>query len=281
MGRWPTEALYYVVGSKLRDCVATFFTSMEAIATTADRTYDSLATRLKQQYGTKLTEAATLNMFRLLYRGLATRSRFWFLQGTDPNSICCEAPRCNGVERSVALDGDRLSLSDTSELGLSPPGTPPARPSVNVPTGRFELSGSKSKKHRFFDEDQSAVTPAPKQVCTSKNLYAVLAEVEGSYGPIVHSAEGTDDEMSGASAFQIFPQLGRVPESVRANKTRTKRLTNVIAREGAKSRCGRRLGPDGRVLCGVGTRRRTSHTTDTNHGQPPVAPTSGSSHALL
>ncbi|KAJ0393020.1 hypothetical protein ATCC90586_008610 [Pythium insidiosum] len=60
-GRWPTDALYYVVGSKLRGSAATFFTSMEALGTTADRTYDSLSTRLRQQYGTKLTEAAAVN----------------------------------------------------------------------------------------------------------------------------------------------------------------------------------------------------------------------------
>jgi len=36
--------------------------------------------------------------------------------------------------------------------------------------------------------------------------------------PIVYSAEGTDDEISGASAFHIFPQLRRVPDSVRTNK---------------------------------------------------------------
>ncbi|KAJ0392607.1 hypothetical protein P43SY_003150 [Pythium insidiosum] len=34
---------------------------MEALATPADRTYDSLSTRLRQQYGTKLTEAAAVN----------------------------------------------------------------------------------------------------------------------------------------------------------------------------------------------------------------------------
>ncbi|KAJ0391766.1 hypothetical protein P43SY_010693 [Pythium insidiosum] len=60
-GKWPTAALYYVVGSKLRGSAATFFASMEAIATSADRTYDSLAARLRQQYGTKLTEAAAVN----------------------------------------------------------------------------------------------------------------------------------------------------------------------------------------------------------------------------
>ncbi|KAJ0392381.1 hypothetical protein P43SY_006341 [Pythium insidiosum] len=65
-GKWPTEALYYVAGSKLRGSAATFFASMEAIAATADRTYDALATRLKQQYGTELTEAATVN--KLLQR---------------------------------------------------------------------------------------------------------------------------------------------------------------------------------------------------------------------
>ncbi|KAJ0395369.1 hypothetical protein ATCC90586_000005 [Pythium insidiosum] len=37
-GKWPTEALYYVAGSKLRGSAATFFASMEAIAATADRT---------------------------------------------------------------------------------------------------------------------------------------------------------------------------------------------------------------------------------------------------
>ncbi|KAJ0404130.1 hypothetical protein ATCC90586_005037 [Pythium insidiosum] len=60
-GKWPSEALYYVVGSKLRGSAATFFSSLEAIATNADRTYDALATRLRQQYGTKLTEAAAVN----------------------------------------------------------------------------------------------------------------------------------------------------------------------------------------------------------------------------
>ncbi|KAJ0391233.1 hypothetical protein P43SY_010677 [Pythium insidiosum] len=60
-GKWPTEALYYVVGSKLRGSAATFFSSMEAIAMNADRTYDALAARLRQQYGTKLTEAAAVN----------------------------------------------------------------------------------------------------------------------------------------------------------------------------------------------------------------------------
>ncbi|KAJ0397444.1 hypothetical protein ATCC90586_009028 [Pythium insidiosum] len=65
-GKWPTEALYYVVGSRLRGSAATFFASMEVIATPADRTYASLATRLRQQYGTKLTEAAAVN--RLMQR---------------------------------------------------------------------------------------------------------------------------------------------------------------------------------------------------------------------
>jgi len=124
-------------------------------------------------------------------------------------------------------------LSDTSKFGLSSPDTPLAGPSVIVPTVRFVLPGSKSKKRCFFDEDQNAVTPAPKQVWTSKNFYAVLAEVGSGRlirsDVIVHSAEGTDHETSDTSAFQIFfPKLRRVPESVRTNKTRTKRLTKVI-----------------------------------------------------
>ncbi|KAJ0396378.1 hypothetical protein ATCC90586_005044 [Pythium insidiosum] len=65
-GRWPAEALYYVVGSRLRGSAAMFFASIEAIAVPADRTYDALARRLRQQYGTKLTEAAAVN--RLMQR---------------------------------------------------------------------------------------------------------------------------------------------------------------------------------------------------------------------
>ena len=42
-------------------------------------------------------------MLRLLYRGLPTRSKFWFLQATCPDIVCCEAPRCNGVETEEHL----------------------------------------------------------------------------------------------------------------------------------------------------------------------------------
>lgn len=42
-------------------------------------------------------------MLRLLYRGLPTRSKFWFLQGSQPGIVCCEAPHCNGVETEQHL----------------------------------------------------------------------------------------------------------------------------------------------------------------------------------
>ncbi|KAJ0394225.1 hypothetical protein ATCC90586_010373 [Pythium insidiosum] len=65
-GKWPSDALYYVVGSKLRGSAATFFASMETIAAPADRNYDALTIRPRQQCGTKLTEAAAVN--RLMQR---------------------------------------------------------------------------------------------------------------------------------------------------------------------------------------------------------------------
>jgi len=37
-------------------------------------------------------------MLRMLYRGLATRSKFCFLQDSDPTVVCCEVPGCYGVE---------------------------------------------------------------------------------------------------------------------------------------------------------------------------------------
>jgi hypothetical protein len=42
-------------------------------------------------------------MLRLLYRGLPTRSKFWFLQASQPEVVCCEAPDCNAVETEEHL----------------------------------------------------------------------------------------------------------------------------------------------------------------------------------
>lgn len=42
-------------------------------------------------------------MLRLLYRGLPTRSKFWFLQGSQPDVVCCEAPDCQAVETEEHL----------------------------------------------------------------------------------------------------------------------------------------------------------------------------------
>ena len=43
-------------------------------------------------------------MLRLMYRGLAVRYKFWFLQGTDPEVVCCETPAgCFGVETEEHL----------------------------------------------------------------------------------------------------------------------------------------------------------------------------------
>jgi hypothetical protein len=59
--QWPQEALYYVVGSRLEGSAATFFNSLEQIATPGDRRLDRLAERLHQQHGTKMTEATVVN----------------------------------------------------------------------------------------------------------------------------------------------------------------------------------------------------------------------------
>lgn len=37
-------------------------------------------------------------MLRLLFRGLPVRYKFWFLQGSNPNVVCCETPDCQGIE---------------------------------------------------------------------------------------------------------------------------------------------------------------------------------------
>jgi Reverse transcriptase (RNA-dependent DNA polymerase) len=42
-------------------------------------------------------------MLRLLYRGLPVRYKFWFLQGTEPDIICCEVPECQAVETEQHL----------------------------------------------------------------------------------------------------------------------------------------------------------------------------------
>ena len=42
-------------------------------------------------------------MLRLLYRGLAVRYKFWFLQGSVPDVVCCETPSCHGVETEEHL----------------------------------------------------------------------------------------------------------------------------------------------------------------------------------
>lgn len=42
-------------------------------------------------------------MLRLLFRGLPTRSKFWFLQDSQSDIVCCEAPGCNGVETEQHL----------------------------------------------------------------------------------------------------------------------------------------------------------------------------------
>ncbi|KAJ0394739.1 hypothetical protein ATCC90586_008853 [Pythium insidiosum] len=66
-GKWPSDALYYVVGSKLRGSAATFFASMETIAAPADRNCDALTIGLRQQCGIKVTEAAAV-IYRLMQR---------------------------------------------------------------------------------------------------------------------------------------------------------------------------------------------------------------------
>jgi hypothetical protein len=42
-------------------------------------------------------------MLRLLYRGLPVRYKFWFLQGSQPDIICCEVPECHAVETEKHL----------------------------------------------------------------------------------------------------------------------------------------------------------------------------------
>ena len=42
-------------------------------------------------------------MFRLLFRGLPVRSKFWFLQSANPDVVCCETPDCGGVETEEHL----------------------------------------------------------------------------------------------------------------------------------------------------------------------------------
>jgi hypothetical protein len=142
----------------------------------------------------------------------------------------------DGANKSGAVQDDpmRLSLSDASDLGVSPPGSPPAGPIVTLPIAGYELSKSRSKKRRFFDGDQVPVAATPKHDWTSENFYEVLADVRGSYDTFVYSRDDSDDEMSGTSAFQIVPLLPRVPESVRSNKNRTKRMTKFITPEGSK-----------------------------------------------
>jgi hypothetical protein len=45
----------------------------------------------------------TITKFPLLYSGLPTRSKFWFLQSSQPDVVCCEAPNCHGVETEEHL----------------------------------------------------------------------------------------------------------------------------------------------------------------------------------
>jgi len=42
-------------------------------------------------------------MFRLLYRALLVRSKFWFLQTNHPDIVYCETPDCGGVETEEHL----------------------------------------------------------------------------------------------------------------------------------------------------------------------------------
>ncbi|KAJ0391690.1 hypothetical protein ATCC90586_011105 [Pythium insidiosum] len=137
-----------------------------------------------------------------------------------------------------------LSLDD-APTGISPPSTPPATPGPTPNTNGtlsvidldddFDLP--RLKKRRFRDSDTTLMkmtkSPAAALDWTSDNFYAVLADVQGTYA--IKDFSGADAPTPDpVGAFQVLPVLPPVPDSVKVNKARTKRMTQFITADATR-----------------------------------------------
>lgn len=111
----------------------------------------------------------------------------------------------------VEDDGNKSSSEDES-MEKSTPVESESVPK-NTPTEEFKTV--RSKKRRFFEEDQDQQVAAPNPIATadwtSSNFYADLAEVWGSYE--VQDFSGDDSPTTNTlGVFQLTPTLASVGE---------------------------------------------------------------------